>query len=155
MKVEIDFQSTNRFFMSSGLALIIIVIVLYFLFQPEKLLLVPIISILILGVYLFIYGIKELKRMEDLEKKLKFEIMLNQIIDQDLKLINIKNKTLEYNEKVRSIKENEMSIPLGVKELEETNHRGIESIIYQALNSQFYEQTYPKLIENIYKMKNK
>ena len=69
MKPDIDFQSTNRFFMSTGLALIIVAIVLFFGFQPEGLFLSMPIIILLLGLCFFIYGFKKLKNLEELEKK--------------------------------------------------------------------------------------
>ena len=145
MKIDIDFQSTNRFFMSTGLALIIVAIVLIFGFQPGGLFLLITIIILLFGLYLFIYGFKELKNFEDLEKKIKFEFMVNQIIEQDLKLIEIMIKNLEYNEKIRLIKDKDISLPGGFEKLEEKQFRSIKGIVRQALNPNFYDETYPKI----------
>ena len=151
MKPDIDFQSTNRFFMSTGLALIIVAIVLFFGFQPEGLFLSMPIIILLLGLCFFIYGFKKLKNLEELEKKMKFEFMVNQIIEQDLKLIDMKIKNLEYNEKIRLLKEKDISSPAGFKKLDEKQFRSIEDIVRQALNPNFYEETYAKIIKEINK----
>ena len=73
---------------------------------------------------------------------MKFEFMVNQIIEQDLKLIEIMMKNLEYNEKIRLIKNKGISLPAGFKELDEKEFRGIEAIARQALDPNFYDKTY-------------
>ena len=69
MKIDIDFQSTNRFLMSIGLAITIVAIVLFFGFQPEGLFLSIPIIILAFGLSILNHGFKELKNLETLEKK--------------------------------------------------------------------------------------
>lgn len=128
--------------MSTGLALTIVAIFLFFGFQPEGLFLSIPIIILSFGIYIFIYGFKELKNLEKLEKKMKFEFMVNQIIEQDLRLIEIMMKNLEYNEKIRLIKDKGISLPAGFKELDEKEFRGIQAIARQALDPDFYDKTY-------------
>lgn len=155
MKTEIDFQSTNRFFMSIGFALCIISII------PASLLLYGsdsilnsiilfalVILFLFMGLLLLHKGYNGLKEFEDLEKKTKFEYMVNQILDQDLKLIDIKIKQLEYNGQVRILKETDKSTPLGIKTLKEVQYRDIPNVVAQALNPNFYEKTYPNLVKS-------
>jgi heme/copper-type cytochrome/quinol oxidase subunit 4 len=95
MKVEIDFQSTNRFLMSIGFAICTISIVpAYMLLYGSNsknttiFLIISLALVLSIGLLLIYKGYIELKRSEDQEKKIKFEFMVNQILDQDLKLIN-------------------------------------------------------------------
>ena len=128
--------------MSIGLAITIVAIVLFFGFQPEGLFLSIPIIILAFGLSILNHGFKELKNLETLEKKMKFEFMVNQIIEQDLKLIEIMMKNLEYNEKIRLIKNKGISLPAGFKELDEKEFRGIEAIARQALDPNFYDKTY-------------
>ena len=150
MKVEIDFQSTNRFLMSIGFAICIISIVpSYMLLYGSNsknttiFLIISSALVLLIGLLLICKGYIELKRSEDQEKKMKFEFMVNQILDQDLKLINLKIKQLEYNEKVKLLKKDN-STTLGIKDLNEVKLREIPDVARQALNPNFYEETYPE-----------
>ena len=150
MKVEIDFQSTNRFLMSIGFAICIISIVpSYMLLYGSNsknttiFLIISSALVLLIGLLLICKGYIELKRSEDQEKKMKFEFMVNQILDQDLKLINLKIKQLEYNEKVKLSKKDN-STTLGIKDLNEVKLREIPDVARQALNPNFYEETYPE-----------
>ena len=150
MKVEIDFQSTNRFLMSIGFAICIISIVpSYMLLYGSNsknttiFLIISSALVLLIGLLLIFKGYIELKRSEDQEKKMKFEFMVNQILDQDLKLINLKIKQLEYNEKVKLLKKDN-STTLGIKDLNEVKLREIPDVARQALNPNFYEETYPE-----------
>ena len=149
MKVEIDFQSTNRFLMSIGFAICTISIVpAYMLLYGSNsknttiFLIISLALVLSIGLLLICKGYIELKRSEDQEKKIKFEFMVNQILDQDLKLINLKTKQLEYNEKVRLLNKDNNTTPskIGLKEVE---LREIPDVARQALNPNFYEKTYP------------
>lgn len=155
MEAKIDFQSTNRFKLSFGLVIMLTDFVLALLFripltEPSTSLILWFLIYLI-GVGFFYEGYKGLRENEKFERKLKFEQMINQILEQDLRLLDIMNKRIEYNEKVRSIREKDKSIPLGTKPLEEVQHRGIELIIAQALDPDFYENTYPNIFKNINK----
>ncbi|WP_048063197.1 hypothetical protein [Methanococcoides burtonii] len=71
--------------------------------------------------------------------------MINQILKQDLQLINLKIRCLEYNEKVRDLKANNIPAPLGLKELNEIYPRDFPNIAKQALYPDFYDKTYPNL----------
>ena len=141
MKPEIDFQSTNRFYMSSGLVLFIASVVLATQLIPLNSVFSNIFAIAIMfpGLLLIYYGHQKMKDMEKFEKQIKREQMVNQIIDQDLKLINLQIKVIEHNEKVNYVLKNNTS----TLEYKETRHRGIENIAKQALNPNFYEETYP------------
>lgn len=164
MKIEIDFQSTNRFLMSSGFVLVTMSIIVGYSFfnllltqySPDKLGLAIFLGITFLG-YLLIgcnavqKGYNGLKEFEGLEKKFKFENMVNQILDQDLKLIDIKLKQLEYNEKLRSLKEIDRSKSFRIQELNEVRYRDIQNVVAQALDPNFYENTYPEIVKNITK----
>ena len=148
MKAEIDFQSTNRFLMSIGFAICTISIVPAYMLlygsnsKNTTFLSIFLALVLSIGLLLIYKGYIELKRSEDQEKKIKFEFMVNQILDQDLKLINLKTKQLEYNEKVRLLNKDNNTTPskIGLKEVE---LREIPDVVRQALNPNFYEKTYP------------
>lgn len=164
MEAKIDFQSTNRLKMSVGFVIVLTDFIVGSLNQiPLIPQLIPQlfakwilwIIFLIIGTFVFYTGYIGMIENEKFERKLKFEQMISQILEQDLKLLDIMNKRLEYNEKVRSIKEKDKSTPLGIKPLEEVQHRGIELIIAQALNPDFYDDTYPNIIKNINKKKDK
>ncbi len=168
MKTEIDFQSTTRFEMSVGIILLTISIILFrYLFinslgllldHYSLVMLIVVISSFILfflyfyfGLHLIKKGYNGLKESEGLAKKLRFEQMVNQILDQDLKLINIKLKQIEYNEKVTSLKEKDKSTSLGIQELNTVQYRDIKGVVAQALDANFYEKTYPEIVKNITK----
>ena len=156
--MEIDFQSTNRFLMSLGFAVCTISIVpAYMLFygynsENTTILLTTFLTfvLLIIGLCFINKGYSELKKSEDEEKKMKFEFMVNQILDQDLKFINLKIKELEYNEKVMLLKKDN-STSLFIKDLNEKKLREIPDVVYQALNPNFYEETYPNRGINVNK----
>ncbi|MCK4796736.1 MAG: hypothetical protein KAT05_05100 [Spirochaetes bacterium] len=165
MKAEIDFQSTNRFEMSLGIILITISIILgYFSgdlfvnFLSDRSSLLKFFSFIFSFVVFILYvyegsflvkkGYTGLKEFEGFEKKLKFEYMVKQILDQDLKLIDIKLKQFEYNEKVRLLNEKDKGISHGTKPLQEIQYRDIKNVVEQALNPNFYEDTYSDMIEN-------
>jgi hypothetical protein len=158
--------------MSLGIVLVTISIILGYLFiillvdflsDPNSMvkLLLFLLSFIIFIIYLYLgiklvkNGYSGLKEIEGLEKKSKFEQMVNQILDQDLKLIDIKLKQLEYNEKVRLLKEKDKSIPLGTKALEELQFRDIKNVVEQALDSNFYENTYPDIIKTLPKKRRR
>lgn len=167
MKTEIDFQSTNRFLMSLGTVLVTMSIIVGYSFiyyvrllltqySLYMLVLAILLGIIFFGFFLFggnavRRGYDGLKEFEGLEKKFKFENMVNQILDQDLKLIDIKLKQLEYNEKVRSLKKIDGSKSLGIQELNEVLYRDIQNVVAQALDPNFYENTYPEIVKNITK----
>jgi len=156
MKMEIDFQSTNRFLMSLGFAICTISIVpayiLFYGYNSENttiLLTFLTFVLLIIGLCLINKGYSELKKSEDEEKKMKFEFKINQIIDQDLKFINLKIKELEYNEKVSMLKKDNTA--LYIKDLKEKKLREFPDVVDQALNLNFYEETYPNRGINVNK----
>ena len=162
MKVEIDFQCTNRFRMSMGFTICMISIVPTFMLlygsNPKAISMsfavVFCILLLPVGLFLLRKGYNGLKEFEVIEEKLKFEFMVNQILDQDLKLIHLKIKQLEYNEKVRLLKEKNKSTSTGIKDLNEVQLRDIPDIVVQALNPNFYEETYQDIIKKIRKRRN-
>lgn len=169
MKTEIDFQSSTRFEMSTGIVLftISILIFIYIFINSLELLLAsysPVILFLVISSFIlflmyFYFGLKlvkkgynGLKKSEGLEKKYKFEHMFNQILEQDLKLIELKLKQLEYNEKVRSLNEKVRSLnEKGVENLKEMQYRDLKTTVAQALDPDYYENTYPEIVKNITK----
>lgn len=160
MNSNIDFQSTNRFLMSLGFAFCITAIILTYLlltFPPTNLVLILWIfafSLLVMGFFLLYKGFTGLKATEDQDERLKFELMVNHILNQDLQFINLKIRSLEYNEKVRDLKKNNVAPPLGLKELNEIYPREFPAIAKQALDPDFYDKIYPNLIINKRKNKN-
>lgn len=152
--MEIDFQSTNRFLMSLGFAICTMSIVLAYMLLygynsknttillTSFLTLVLILIIGIIGLFLIYKGYSELKKSEGQEKKMKFEFMVNQILDQDLKFINLKTKEIEYNEKVSLLKKD--NTPQYIEDLKEVKLREFPDIARQAKNPNFYEETYPE-----------
>lgn len=169
MKTEIDFQSTNRFELSLGFVIATISLYLGYLsinlfvdlyYDPHsnvKLLLFLLSLIIFLiyfvqGIMLVKKGYNGLKESEGWEKKFRFEQMVNQILEQDLKLIDIQLKQMEYNEKVKSLKQIEEEIYNGILDLKLKKFRNIEQIVVQALDTNFYENTYPEIVKNIKKM---
>jgi hypothetical protein len=175
MKAEIDFQSTDRFNISFGMVLVTVAMLVGYLFVnylgavlksfSYNMLFLVIFSGLVFLIYSILgasfvnTGYKGLKESEGLAKKMKFEQMVNQILDQDLKLIDIKLKQLEYNEKVRSLKGIDKSKALGIQDLNEVLYRDIPNVVAQALDTNYYEKIYPEIVKNITKksgeMKNK
>ena len=152
MKMEIDFQSTNRFLMSLGFAFCTISIVpaymLLYGYNSENTTIsltsfLTFVLILIIGLLLINKGYSELKKSEGQEKKMKFEFMVNQILEQDLKFINLKIKELEYNEKVMLLKKDNSTTQF-IKDLKEVKLREFPAIAHQAKNPNFYEETYPE-----------
>jgi len=162
MKAEIDFQSTNRFFMSMGFALCMIAnipafLLLYSSDSIVQLILFVVLFILFLsiGLKLLLKGYNGMKQFEALEEKSKFEYLVNQILDQDLKFIDIRIKLFEYNEKVKLLKEMDKSTYLGINPLKEIQHRDIQLIVEQALDPNFYKNTYPDIITKITEKKKR
>lgn len=94
------------------------------------------IVLLIVGVPSFIYGFYRFIKDNSIDKSFKLESKILNIIEQDLRFIELKNKTLEYNERVEKYNKEHNEKLLSIK------HRDITDIVRQAENPRFYEETY-------------
>jgi hypothetical protein len=70
------------------------------------------------------------------EESFRLETKITNILDQDLKFIELKTKTLEYNEKV--VDHNRKY----TNKVEHVLHRNFATIAQQAMNPNYYRDTY-------------
>jgi hypothetical protein len=152
MQTTIDYTSVGRFFISLGILLIVSSFVIYLYGLNLIGQIIPLASLdggrflnnllflamglLVTGAIPFLYGIKRFAKDNSMDESLKFESKIKDILDQDLKFIELKFKTLEYNERVM-----EYNKKYG-KDVPTIQHRDFDSIAKQAMNPKFYEDTY-------------
>lgn len=95
------------------------------------------------GLFYLVKIIPVLRKREKIEDKLQEEKVVSEILDQDIKLLTIKNLELDYNFKVSEWNKENPSNPKSP-----LVWRDMESIAKQVLNSNFYEVTYSDRILN-------
>ncbi len=154
---KVDYTSEGRFFMSFGIYFFFIAMAILFsalwivkdinlnFYLNTALGLMYVFGVggvvlLGVGMFLFIHdGAKD--------RKYKFEVHFNNILDQDLKLIELKTKELDYNRKVLEFNKDFKS------NLETLKSRKIESFVRQAMDTHFYERNYTECLPKKYKGK--
>lgn len=145
---KIDYTNIERFFMSIGVFFLFIAItmllsILWISRDKNPNIFLNAANVLmwafgIGGITLIALYVPRLRRKIERDEKYKFEINLKNIIDQDLKILELKTKELEYNRKVIEFNNDFKT------KIETIKGRDVEGIVRQALDLDFYEKTYPK-----------
>ena len=143
-----DYTTEARFLLSLGVLLVFggLFVALYSLIQVKDV--NPLrfhssfttffVVFLVCGFMLISYGLFMLGKDTRWKRKFDTERSISDILDQDLKLIELNLKEMEYNDKLKKYNETHKQ-NLSPKIL-----RKFPDIARQAMDPKFYEKTYPK-----------
>jgi len=139
MEPSITYDSSSKFRLSVGFLLFVSALGILFYKSNElsNLELVSILLLIILSGNLIRQSLNEMGRIEDAERRYKQELTISEIIRQDLLLIDKEFKEMEYNSKIQEYNKKNQGHPKPY-----FNSRKIDAIASQALNPNFYEETY-------------
>lgn len=149
MDTPIAFETSYKWTLSIGTFLLLLSLGIPLFKELKTNEYVTIIILITVAVILINQSLTEMKKIEDAARRYKQELTVSEIIKQDILLIDKDLKEIEYNKKIDEHNNNNQQ-KIGHKQF-----RSIESIVRQALDPDFYENTYKDLLNTGKKGKRK
>lgn len=135
MKPDLSYESLTRFMTSFGVLLMVggISLFVYMFTTTITSIVLTIYSMMFIisGGFLVIISMPRLENLEKAEIRYKQEKTIREILEQDYLLAKVKLAYEDLNKKISSNKKGGFETP-----------RGMESIVKQAFDTEFYKKTY-------------